>query len=183
MKNNLGVYFVVPGSLGVPQPAWAQSWSVAQSKSRKGSFQCRMDSWSADVTITQYSWKVHKAQHASSRKSLAVGKVFAEFTRRGKLFAIITIIVIIIAIFAGTASRKKRSSRDYSSRDSIRPSPLWHRVGVLPRENPEKVLSNAGLTVGVQMCLSHTILGWSTKHSRPLRGKASRQERSSRNSP
>ena len=105
MKNYLGVYFVVPGSLGVPQPAWAQSWSVAQSKSRKVSLQCRIDSWSADVTITQYSWKVHKAQHASSRKSLAVGKVLAEFGRRGKLFAIITII-------AGTASRNKQSSRN-----------------------------------------------------------------------
>ena len=72
---------------------------------RKGSFKCRIDSWSADATITHYSWKVHKAQHASSRKSLAVGKVLAEFGRRGKLFAVITII-------AGTASRKKKSSRN-----------------------------------------------------------------------
>ena len=105
MKNYLGVYFVVPGSLGVPQPAWAQSWSVAQSKSRKGSFQCRIDSWSADVTITQYSWKVHKAQHASSRKSLAVGKGPRGIWSSQELFAVITII-------AGTASRKKKSSRN-----------------------------------------------------------------------
>ena len=38
----------------------------------------------------------------------------------------------------------------------------------------EKGLSNAGLTVGVQMRLSHIILGRCTKHSTPLRGKASR---------
>ena len=49
MKKYLGVYLVVPGSLGVPQPAWPQSWSVAQSKYKKSSFRCRIDSWSADV--------------------------------------------------------------------------------------------------------------------------------------
>ena len=110
MTNCLGRFLVVPGSLGVPQHALAQCWKVAQSKYRKSSFRCRIENWSADVSFTDHSWLEHRARQASSRKSLAVGKVFAEFGCRGKLFPIITII-------AGTASRKKRSSRNCSSRD------------------------------------------------------------------
>ena len=75
MKNCLGRFLVVPGSLGVPQHALAQSWKVAQSKYRKSSFRCRIDSWSADVSFTDHSWLEHRARQASSRKSLAVGLV------------------------------------------------------------------------------------------------------------
>ena len=137
MTNCLGRFLVVPGSLGVPQHALAQCWKVAQSKYRKSSFRCRIENWSADVSFTDHSWLEHRARQASSRKSLAVGLVqiirhnhhhhrrhlrgnslaekkgFAGLFFAG--FATVTIIVISIitilsAIFAGTASRKERSS-------------------------------------------------------------------------
>ena len=61
MKNSHGEMFFVPVSLGVPQPALAQSWSVGQSKFRTASLSCRIESRSADLSFTQYAWLVPRS--------------------------------------------------------------------------------------------------------------------------
>ena len=64
MKNSHGEMFVVPVSLGVPQPALAQSWSVGQSNFRTGYLSCMIESWSADLSFTQYVWLVPRSGYA-----------------------------------------------------------------------------------------------------------------------
>ena len=61
MKNSHGETLFVPVSLGVPQLALAQSWSVGQSKFRTASLSCRIGSWSADLCFTQYVWLVPRS--------------------------------------------------------------------------------------------------------------------------